>query len=739
MTSASLLALACLALASQAEPSRFGVELDLESGERLLGYAWDGGRHVPFDGVTAPARVEYGELGVDEHTLAYLPLNAGSGAPRDVGPAGWKVRAEAAEWAAGRFGAGLRLRPGASLVLGGDAAPLFGDTFTIGLRLRVARAPKAGAVVLDLPGLFELRIDRQGHAAVAIGEPRTTFLVSKVALEPETWHRVAVAVDGRDLRQLRLTVDDTAVARRLDAAFRGPERIVVGGPNFDGVVDDLCVESVARSTAELIDRGRPEPAPGRRALELRLAGGTRELLRWAGTTTQPRLRTEADWNRGELVHARATADGLRWTAGHWERVRTTHRPVARTTHPTIHVGDGRVFVYGGETRDSHVWPMVGLDDTWIFHTREGRWERVATDAAPSPRCHQGAAYSPRDDVVLYPGGAEFLETGKMRSLSDTWLYHVGERRWERRFPAGVGHGPLSNSGVTYHAGADVFLIFTSRTVETYSVSQNLWTRRRPVADIDVYGSVMTGYDPRSRRVVLFGGEKHADGRLQYFDKTYLYDFGAHTFDEVVTERAPSPRTRSAFAYDGKRGRFVLFGGVQDQYSERAADLWSFSVEERAWRRWESSNAPSQRGGYYGMAYDPDLDRFFVLCGRHAVDRFLDEAWSLELDETARGTARYVFDRSSFGALTQLVAGGSTPGDSAIELSFRGATQRDRFGEWAASPARDARWIEVAVELRPGTGGEVPVLRELSFAARPETPSSATGEWSRSFEVDALAE
>src|SRR6185436_18025780 len=112
-------------------------------------------------------------------------------------------------------------------------------------------------------------------------------------------------------------------------------------------------------------------------------------------------------------------------------------------------------------------------------------------------------------------------------------------------------------------------------------------------------------DPGSGLIVLYGSEAtQPNGKGVYGDTTMVYDVAANVLTLRRPASAPSARVRAGLAYDSRLGVFVLFGGVQDQYSKRKSDLWTYDLAKNVWTQHEASNTPSERGGYYGMAYDP---------------------------------------------------------------------------------------------------------------------------------------
>jgi len=663
----------------------------------LLSYAWDAGLSVPSSAGAGELAIDFGERGRDERTRLYETFEEGS--------------------VAGRFGRALRVEQGTRRRF--EGANLFEPPFVLSFWVAPDKAAKGEIILRAGPLMVQVLEDGQCRARLDVEPPLN---VRAGPLYFGEWNHVAVALDGPELQQLRIVVngvfDSGAVQARIEF---DPDQALVMGREFVGAIDDLSIRGYPVSTADLLDRGTMRAASGAHELVLEFANGTETRSLWAGAVTEPVL---TDWQSGELRHAVHDDGGLRRVPGHWERIPAKDPPLARTTHPTIYVGGNRVFIFGGETRDTHAWVWKNTNDTWIFHTKEGRWERIETDVHPEPSCHQPAAYSPDHGYILYPGGWR-NDVDPYVKYDDVWRFYPDEGRWEKREPKGIKAFPkLSNCALTYHPGLKLFFLFTAGQPRAivYDPETDLWSRRPPYkafneageeVEYRTHGSPMTGYDPQSGNIVVYGGGRGAEEHRVFHDTTAVYDPKTNRFAVLDMAQAPSPRVRSGFAYDSKRDHFVLFGGVQDHASQRNDDLWVLDPRKKEWRRIAASNSPGERGGYYAMAYDPDLDRFFLLCGRAGRDRFLDEAWSLSLDEQAVGEATYVFDRAGF-AEREWFAETSTPGDASITFRFRSTDEPGSWGAWTEIPDASARYLMVQAFLAPGSKGEEPTVTALGF-------------------------
>jgi len=696
-------------------------------GHRLVAYSWaSGGRvELPPGGVTEARRLTYGELGRTPATEAYLRFE--DDLQREL--AGYqrlRGRAEGGRPAEGRFGQGLELGSEERLhLLLPD--PLAHNHWTLEAWVR----PLAGAGVLfEVPGVLRLAADEQGILTATLRSLPETTLRAARPLARGSWNHVGVVVDARDLDHLRLVVNGEGARAdfREPMAPEVPSEFLVGAMAGEGtlpcVVDEVRFQSRPAATCELIDH---HARPDRRQpdeLLLDYADGTSERLElWPRPLTSSTLANATSLEGVELRKVVADGDGLRWVAGDFEELPALDPPTPRTTHPTIELGDGKVFVFGGETLDSHFGPFAVTDDTWLFDTRSYLWTRLDTPQAPEARCHQGSAYSPDHGIVLYAGGFR-NDRDPVLYFRDTWAFVVDEGRWEPRAPIPRKEG-LANAGLEYLPRLKRFALLHYGQVYLYDPELDEWETHNPravdeegrPADYAPWASPITGYDPATGTVVIFGGGRGSEADREYTDRTAIYDPERDVYVVLAPGESPSPRVRGAFAYDSARERFVLFGGVQAQFSERERDLWTFDPGARRWTRHEASDLPIARGGYYGMAYDERQDRFFILCGRHAPHRFLNDSLALTLDERAPGTARLVFDRRGAEPGERWFHQADTPGTSRVGFRFRTSADGRAFGPSRPLEEVDldaADFVQVEATLWPGERGEVPRLLDFGF-------------------------
>jgi hypothetical protein len=715
--------------AGAASLARFQPALD--PARPLLSFAWEGEGSVPlFPG--GSAELLPGESGRTPSTRLYLTANAPLEQELRTFP-GWSLANRGLRPAPGRFGGGLELtsETGAELVRAAGEE-LSSGAWTLEFWIRPS-AIRAGLIVA-LPGLLEVRLEDGGRVVAqtpcrtAEGESKFTMARSPVEIEADTWSHIGVVLDPESIGSLRLVTNGAPRSERLAGEVAmDVRRLVLGAPDEErrtlpAVIDELRLQARAANTSEFEARWRATAEVLQR-VRLEHAGGSETREFWTSALAEPRLGPGSDWSRGVLEHARATQDGLSWTPAHWQRIPALEPPLARTTAPVVNVGDETLFVFSGEVRDSHYGRDVNSSDTWLFDMRAGAWTRVATPVAPPGRCHQAAAYSPDHDLVLMAGG---WDNDPMPGFihADTWVFHVRERRWEER-KAASAPGKISDCAVVYHPGQRVFVVLSPSWVFTYDPASNVWTQRKYAAvegkagngSQPLAGGPMGAIDPRTGLIWLFGGSYRSEGGAGelFTDECAVFDLAT---DKVTFVDGPRPaaRVRGAFAWDPRRERFVLFGGVLGQTSQRFDDLWTFDPDERRWEQLAYSGAITRRGGYYGMGYSAEQERFYLLTGRHSLERFLEEAWILALDEQAEGRARYLFDRAAFPEQPSWFAEADAADGAAVQFSFRTSEDARTFGPSVSECPPLGRYVEVTVRLVPSTSGAAPRVRALGFRA-----------------------
>ena len=86
-----------------------------------------------------------------------------------------------------------------------------------------------------------------------------------------------------------------------------------------------------------------------------------------------------------------------------------------------------VLLFGGGA----AFNLAGGANTWLYDCRKNTWyrPRMAPDQEPPLRCTSPIVYDPTHQVMVLFGGYD-----QSAALNDTWVYHCRDRRWEKRTP-----------------------------------------------------------------------------------------------------------------------------------------------------------------------------------------------------------------------------------------------------------------------------------------------------------------
>lgn len=132
------------------------------------------------------------------------------------------------------------------------------------------------------------------------------------------------------------------------------------------------------------------------------------------------------------------------------------------------------------------------------------------------------------------------------------------------------------------------------------------------------------YDHRRKRVVLFGGNRVLFGakpdEIKFLDDTWEWD--GRRWNQIKVS-GPPPRAEAAMAFDGRRGRIVLFGGHDRTgvAGSRLGDTWEWDGA-----RWTQIKVagPSPRNSA-ALAYDSARGKI-VLFGGSTKEAVSGETW-----------------------------------------------------------------------------------------------------------------
>jgi hypothetical protein len=180
----------------------------------------------------------------------------------------------------------------------------------------------------------------------------------------------------------------------------------------------------------------------------------------------------------------------------------------------------------------------------------------------------------------------------------------------------VGPGARAGHGLAYHAGVGA-LVGGDRDGDDMTREQAwFWDGRRwamsETSDVPPSTSLRGVVSDLERKSVLIFGGFAILGPLKYGPPSgELWELDARAMWHRRSSAGPEPGARHhhAVAFDEKRGRLVLYGGID------TSDRWDQDVWEWDRRRWhwiQTDSNPGERA-HHAMAYD-SARGVIVLCG-----------------------------------------------------------------------------------------------------------------------------
>jgi len=283
-----------------------------------------------------------------------------------------------------------------------------------------------------------------------------------------------------------------------------------------------------------------------------------------------------------------TIDGNVWTV-----MQPSIRPAARQSHAmTYDSQSDRVVLFGG-LLDSSVYSS----ETWSYDVNGNLWANMNPISRPSVRSYHAMAYDSQSDRVILFGGDDML------LKDETWAYDFNSNTWTNMNPISKPSA-RNRLAMAYDSQSDRVILFggyiggdASDETWAYDFNSNTWTNMNPISKPSSKENLAMAYDSQSDRVILFGGNIGDTGFLS--DETWAYDFNSNTWTNMNPISKPSARSGHAMAYDPRSDRIILFGGYDTGYDD---ETWTYDFNSNNWANLNLANKPSARAGHT-MAFD----------------------------------------------------------------------------------------------------------------------------------------
>ena len=293
-------------------------------------------------------------------------------------------------------------------------------------------------------------------------------------------------------------------------------------------------------------------------------------------------------------------------------------------------------------------------DVWelAFKNQRADWSQLeADDAGPSPRSsHVAVLDAAHDRMVGFGGYAGAVYSNEIWALDLSVRPHKATRPhppkanaegWQLLAMNGARPSGRHVQAAIYDPGDHRMILFGGYGVG--GVQGDLWSLDltnqiwRQLVVPDGPGprwGMLSAYDARRRRMVLFGGAQSATpGNEQLVNDVWALSLGKTlAWSRIVpTGQGPSARLVGTMVYDSRRDRMIVFGGFDGAFLN---DVWALELSGTPhWVRLNPSGPlPPGRDVEDGV-YDEDLDRVVIHGGWSGSD-YLDDLWSLDLATNA---------------------------------------------------------------------------------------------------------
>jgi hypothetical protein len=321
---------------------------------------------------------------------------------------------------------------------------------------------------------------------------------------------------------------------------------------------------------------------------------------------------------------------------------------------------GKLVLYGGYAgsltrRDLWEWdPAAG---TWANRTPPGV-SGTGSDLPP------GVVWPPPDSVGIHHlfadparGRLVFLHGNSLMSTghSGAWLWDGARGTWSEPKadtpPALWPSTKLTGAAIAWDDDDRALFVAQYGELWRWTSTDGVWTALAwrdgmgaPNSLPFLLDGMALGYDPKARKVVLFGGYVTLTGSTPgaLSDDMWLWDPATSRLSKLSRPAGaawPEPRRDHALAYDPVRQRLLLFGGGKPEASR---ELWELDTASTSWRDLSGAAAPAgaawpQARMGHSMVLDPER-KVLVLKGGGDTSinpvAALDATWELPAGTTS---------------------------------------------------------------------------------------------------------
>ncbi len=366
----------------------------------------------------------------------------------------------------------------------------------------------------------------------------------------------------------------------------------------------------------------------------------------------------------------------------WQKVGSSTIPDGRYLQAAAFDESRKVVVMFGGTLFNMMTGTGGpTQETWEWSPATGKWtNRTGTGLAPQARSGATMVYdSARAKLVLFGGRA-----GSNYDYEDTWEWDPATGVWTDMTSAGNHPAARAQQGMVYEKSTGKILLFgggrsdqssydgtgmTASLGDTWELDPTTytWTQLAPAASPSARHDLGLVWDSIHNVAVLFGGlQMDSSGAGVPKHDTWQWDPATGTWTErTAAGSKPSERYAHAMAFDGSRGKVVVFGGSNMTTGGSLNDLWDWDTTTGAWTQrltGAEANLPSPRM-YASMVSDDARARLEVIDGATAYNPY---------GKGGAGGTTYYPGTGYYGTSPSNEVWEARPGDSRVQRSLGSA-------------------------------------------------------------------
>jgi hypothetical protein len=277
-----------------------------------------------------------------------------------------------------------------------------------------------------------------------------------------------------------------------------------------------------------------------------------------------------------------------------------------------------VLVNGGPERGK---PADDPLELWGWDGTQ--WSPISADVnGPTWRNWAAVAYDTARDVLVIHGGLQ-----SENNFDETWEWDG--QTWTRFEGAGPGG---REGGLMAYDAARANIIFFGGATSDMEIHGDTWTwdgqTWKQVSETGPAARFPGGmvYDLARQEVLLYSGHfAESTGDFINYDDLWAWD-GTRWREVATNGPTPGHRTHAGFLFDPVTKTVLLISGGSDSF---LSDVWAWDGAN--WEEIPATNTPARSGP--SVAYDPKRDRFMLFGG---VDRpggvALEDTWEWDREQ-----------------------------------------------------------------------------------------------------------